>query len=164
MSWRKTLDVMAFTEVPYTHNSQNTQKPTEFVICADIADSAYKEEGCSKLLEVVFKNKPELISQIEQVEAAIDPSGLAFLEVYRLMDNDDRAEYCAGKLSIEELQEFAMSIANRRLRQQRIIPSHYTAKTHCPRCGCVPIFANAPASVLSCPWCPNRVSGRPMPE
>ena len=111
----------------------------------------------------LVKNKPELIIQIEHVETAIEPSGLTFSEVYRLMDNDDRAEYCAGELSIEELQEFSMSITNRRLRKQGIIPSHYTAKTDCPGCGTVPIFENAPPSVLSCLWCFNRVSGRPMP-
>jgi len=55
MSWRETLGVTSSAELPYTHNSQNTQKPTEIGNCADIADSAhrYSEQEISKLLEAL---------------------------------------------------------------------------------------------------------------
>jgi hypothetical protein len=55
MSWRETLGVTPSTETPYTHNSQNAQKPAEPGNCADIADSAYRgsEQESSKLLKAL---------------------------------------------------------------------------------------------------------------
>lgn len=62
------------------------------------------------------------------------------------------------------LDTYARSIQVRRMREAGIVPAHYTATTICAHCGPVLIFAGAPASVQSCPWCFNRAAGKPVPR
>jgi hypothetical protein len=62
------------------------------------------------------------------------------------------------------LDTYARSIQVRRMRERGIVPAHYTASTTCAHCGPVLIFPGAPERVLSCPWCFNRVAGRPVPH
>lgn len=50
------------------------------------------------------------------------------------------------------------------LREKGIVPDHYTSATECRHCGLVPIWSGCPPHVLGCPWCFNRMAGRPIPK
>ena len=50
------------------------------------------------------------------------------------------------------------------MRQQGIVPEHYTAATECKHCGPDPIFPGCPPTIIGCPWCFNRHKGLPIPR
>ena len=58
---------------------------------------------------------------------------------------------------------FASLVSARQMRERGEVPPNYTEITSCQGCGTVPIFAGVPESVIGCPWCFNRHSGRPIP-
>lgn len=62
------------------------------------------------------------------------------------------------------LAAFAEAVALRKLRERGEVPPHYTAVTTCRHCGPVPIFPGCPPEVFGCPWCFNRIEGRPVPR
>ncbi len=49
------------------------------------------------------------------------------------------------------------------LRDRGQAPQHWTKEFDCSRCGPVPVEPSWPAHVDHCPWCFNRLAGRPMP-
>ncbi len=49
------------------------------------------------------------------------------------------------------------------LRDNGQVPEHWTKEFNCPRCGTVPVEPSWP-DVNHCPWCHNRLQGRPMPK
>ena len=61
------------------------------------------------------------------------------------------------------LETLAHAVSVRRMREAGTVPAHYTATTTCAGCGHVPIFEGAPERVLACPWCLNRLAGKPVP-
>ena len=101
MSWRETLGVTPSTETPYTHNSQNAQKPAEPGNCADIADSAYRdsEEESSKLLEALADACRGL---------DITPA-----EVKEALAAEDIDDWRKGAISADTLAAFARSLVQR---------------------------------------------------
>jgi len=62
-----------------------------------------------------------------------------------------------------QLKAFAELLMIGEMREQGIVPDHYTATTTCIHCGPVPIFEGLPETVKGCPWCFNRIEGLPMP-
>ncbi len=62
------------------------------------------------------------------------------------------------------LAAWADLVQTNRLRERGEAPPHWTAKTTCKHCGPVPIWPGCPPKVSGCPWCFNRVSGKPMPK
>lgn len=62
------------------------------------------------------------------------------------------------------LECFAHMVAIRKMRERGEVPPSYTATTICAHCGPVPIFPGVAEKVLGCPWCFNRVAGRPVPK
>lgn len=62
------------------------------------------------------------------------------------------------------LDTLARALTTRRLREKGEVPAHYTAVTVCEHCGPVPIFQGVPEKVAGCPWCFNRLTGKPLPE
>ncbi len=68
-----------------------------------------------------------------------------------------------GELTAEEVQCAAEMVAITEMREQGIVPDHYTASTECGHCGRVPIFEGLPAKVKGCPWCFNSIKGLPIP-
>ena len=63
----------------------------------------------------------------------------------------------------ELLETFALSVSTRRMREQGEVPPDWTATTECVGCGLVPTWEGCPDTMLTCLWCFNRVSGRPVP-
>ena len=150
MSWRDTLGVTPSTEPPYTHNSQNTQKPAEQGNCADIADSAYRdsEQKNSKLLEALADACRNL---------AITPA-----EVKLALAAEDIDDWRGGAIGDDTLAAFACSLVQRREMGQGKRPEHYTEKATCKHCG--PIWLWFSGDVLGCPWCWNRAADKPIPR
>lgn len=64
----------------------------------------------------------------------------------------------------EQLEAFAEAVSCRLLREKGKVPSHYTQACVCASCGPVWLWAGAPRHVAGCPWCFNRISGRPIPR
>jgi hypothetical protein len=64
----------------------------------------------------------------------------------------------------ETIKALAHVIETRHMRERGEIPAHYTTVTLCKGCGPVPIFEGVPDHVEGCPWCFNRVQGRPVPK
>ncbi|MCG7926290.1 MAG: hypothetical protein JAY67_12175 [Candidatus Thiodiazotropha taylori] len=150
MSWRETLGVTPSAESPYTHNSQNTQKPNETGNCADIADSAYRdsEQESSKLLEA-----------LADACRGLDITPAKVKEALAAEDIDDWRQ---GVISACTLATFARSLVQRREMDQGKRPEHYTEQATCKHCG--PIWLWLAGEVQGCPWCWNRVSNRPIPR
>lgn len=157
MSWRETLGVTLSTETPYTHNSQNTQKPHEQEIhpiprgnCADIADSAYRdsEQESSKLLEALADACKGL---------DITPG-----EVKEALAAEDIDDWHKGAISTDTLTAFARSLVQRWEMFQGKRPDHYTEQASCKHCG--PIWLWFTGEVQACPWCWNRIADKPIPR
>jgi len=167
MSWRDTLGVNPSTRTPHTHNSQNTQKPTETGSpaplpaglgihpipgdnCADSADSAYRgsEQEISKLLETLADACKGLDITPAEIKEALAPE-----------DIDDWRE---GTISADTLAAFARSLVQRQKMDQGKRPEHYTEQATCKHCG--PIWLWFSGEVLGCPWCWNRVADKPIPR
>lgn len=150
MSWRETLGVTPSTETPYAHNSQNAQKPVEPAICADSADSAYRDskEETSKLLEALADASKGL---------DITPA-----DVTEALAAEDIEDWRKGAISADTLAAFARSLLQRRHMEQGKRPDHYTEQATCKHCG--PIWLWFPGEVLGCPWCWNRVADKPIPR
>jgi len=117
---------------------QNRSVEPNFADIADIADTcANAGSHCSK----------------------VSDHGIPIREL-RAEAGDDWLEIIADK---SQFEAFAQTLLVTRMRERGEVPSHYTAVTECRFCGIVPIFEGCPHKVGGCPWCFNRVSGRPMP-
>lgn len=118
MSWRDILGAEDSARKSRTHNSHNTQKPSNKASCADIADCA---EGDSKLLEILATACNGL---------AINPK-----EVKEALAAEDLASWSKGEISIKTLTAFANALAQRREMDQGKCPTHYTKHAICKQCG-----------------------------
>ena len=93
----------------------------------------------------IKKEKPVLIRSLEKIKRK---AGADWNEIA----NDP-----------EQLKAFAELLMIVEMRENGIVPDHYSAETICKHCGPVPIFPGCPAHIDSCPWCLNRRSGLPTP-
>ena len=64
----------------------------------------------------------------------------------------------------DALAAYRLAYQTRREREAGTIPATYSSATVCTGCGPVPIWPGAPARVQGCPWCINRLQGRPIPR
>ena len=153
MSWRETLGVTSANEAPNTHNAQNAQnaqKSSGSGHCADSADSAYSDsqEADSTLLET-----------LAHVCRGLD---ITPADVKVSLAVEDIADWRKGTISTATLAAFAHSLAEHRAMEQGQIPSGFTERAHCRRCG--PVWLRVAGEVAGCPWCWNRVAGLPIPR
>ena len=142
-SWRQLVEAWEDVGADLSH----TQKPQYLQnLCAepsiaDIADNADTQAGRSS------HDSEETVRGV--------PIGELHAEA-----GDDWPDLVADE---HQLEAFADTLQITRMRERGEVPSHYTATTDCQLCGTVPIFERCPPVVKGCPWCFNRVSGRPMP-
>jgi len=150
MSWRETLGVTPSAETSDVHNPQNMQNRAQPPNCADTADSAYmdSEQGGSKLLE----DLPDACRGLD----------IAPTEVVEALAAEDIEDWRGGEINGETLAAFAQSLVQRQQMDQGKRPDHYTEQATCKHCG--PIWLWFSGAVLGCPWCWNRVAGRPIPR
>ncbi len=62
------------------------------------------------------------------------------------------------------LRSFTHAAETRRMRESGHRPKHYTQLASCKYCGVVWLWKGAPPHVEGCPWCFNRVAGKPIPR
>ena len=145
MSWREVLSVANPAEPLCAHNTHNAHKSSEPGNCADIADSA---EGESKLLEALSAACRGLTITSAEVRDALAP--------------EDIEDWRKGDISAKTLAAFARSLVHRREMNLGKVPAHFTERATCKRCG--PVWLWFAGEVLGCPWCWNRLAGRPIPR
>jgi len=83
-------------------------------------------------------------------------------EVLDALTTEDIEDWRKGRVGIETLGTFVQSLAQRREMDQGKRPVHYTERATCKHCG--PIWLWFSGEVMGCPWCWNRVAGRPIPR
>lgn len=64
----------------------------------------------------------------------------------------------------EGLAALARVVHARLHRERGLIPPGWTQPAECRRCGPVVLWVGAPPTIEGCPWCFNRVAGRPIPS
>ena len=99
---------------------------------------------------------PNLVSRLKNEKPALIQS----LEELRRKAGADWEEIAGHPDQLKTFTELLMIV---KMRENGITPDHYTSKTECKRCGTVPIFEGCPPQVNGCPWCFNRIKGRPIP-
>jgi hypothetical protein len=62
------------------------------------------------------------------------------------------------------IEALAIAIVTRRQRERGERPAHWTEICECVHCGPVYLWPGNPSRVVGCPWCFNRVEGRPIPR
>ena len=97
-----------------------------------------------------------LISRVKNEKSAL----LVSLDKIREKAGDDWMKVSNDPA---QLKAFADLVVVSEMREQGIVPDHYTNSTKCKRCGPVPIFPGCPPQVIGCPWCFNRIKGLPIP-
>ena len=61
------------------------------------------------------------------------------------------------------LEALRTALEAERARTEGIAPPDYTQPAYCGGCGPVLLWFGAPTRVMACPWCDNRINGRPIP-
>lgn len=75
---------------------------------------------------------------------------------------DDSAPDELRAMSDETLRAYALALIASAARTQGRQPAGWVHAAQCEGCG--PIWLWSPATVLACPWCVNRLAGRPIPR
>ena len=88
----------------------------------------------------------DIVAQAKAVKSDL----LQALTIIREKAGDDWPEIAADP---NQLKAFASLLMIVEMREQGIVPDHYTAITECRYCGPVPIWPGVPAEVAGCPWC-----------
>jgi hypothetical protein len=145
MSWRDVLGTANPSDTSCAQNPHNTQNRGGGSNSADTADTA---EADSRLLEVLGSATRELPISAAEVRDALDP--------------EEIDEWRNGQIATNALSAFAQSLVDRRQMNEGRVPVHYTEHATCGRCG--PIWFWISGEVSGCPWCWNRVAGRPIPR
>lgn len=145
MGWRDVLGVAGGAPTDPTQNSHNTQKASVPPNSADIANSAEQE---SQLLEALA--------------GACAGLPLAPSDLRDAMSPEDIEDWRCGDITPETVAAFAGALVERRQMNEGQVPTHYTSEATCQGCG--PVWLWFPGTVLGCPWCWNRISGRPIPR
>ena len=98
----------------------------------------------------------------ETLTAACHDLTIIPVEVRNALGPEDIDDWHNGDLSIDTLKAFAKSLEQRREMDQGIVPTDFTERATCTRCG--PVWLWFAGEVLGCPWCWNRVAGKPIPR
>ena len=123
-----------------------------------------------RLRALFADTKPELLRLIRaegaaaaeiqrrRVVSAIRAEGLPDHIAVR---SDATAEQLAG-LDAETLRAYVRSLAISAEREAGRIPAGWRYVGYCDGCG--PVWLWKPIKAIACPWCWNRVAGRPVPR
>ena len=148
MNWRSILRG-AKSDSP-EQNSQNSQKTTSTVISANSANIAEPDpDDIRKQL-------------LDAIEPACRGRELTAEEVVDKLSSDDISDWRNGRINNQTLATFARSLIELRAMETGQPPAHYIAVGYCEQCG--PIWSWHGGRVSACPWCRNRLEGRPIPR
>ena len=150
MSWRDILKGGSSKDPLPEQNSQNLQKsPAEIAsaVSANIAQEEPDPPGgqLRKVLQPICNRYP-----------------VTAVEVIDNLDEEDINDWKCGRIGTEALDAFARSLVHQRMMARGQCPDHYFAIASCRQCG--PVWSWRPGQLEACPWCRNRLSGRPIPR
>lgn len=150
MSWRQMLQVSLSDTELHTHNTHNTQKPSSNRHSADIAYIAYG-------------NSAEESSRLQE-DFAVACSGVDVQpsELERQLSEQDIRRWRQGEFSSDDLALFACLVSQRKTMELGRRPEQFRKQATCKRCG--PIWLWTGGEVAHCPWCWNRINGKPIPR
>ncbi len=112
--------------------------------------------------QIIEALKSEQHSLTEVLGVAVSNLPISSGEVIEALAPEDIEDWHKGFLTIETLQAFAGSLSQQRQMAQGIVPDHYTERAICKGCG--PVWLWFSGVVDGCPWCWNKVPGRPIPN
>lgn len=148
MNWRNILRG-AKTDSP-EQNPQNSQKTTGTAISANSANIAGPDpDGIRNQL-------------LDAIEPACRGRELTAEEVVNKLSSDDISDWRNGRINNQTLTTFVRSLIELRAMESGQRPDHYIAVGYCEQCG--PIWSWHGGRVIACPWCRNRLEGRPIPR
>lgn len=124
-------------------------------------------------LDFLKRHKSRLIAELnseagadakllEALSTACHGLPIAPTEVREALAPEDVDDWLKGNISSETLAAFAQSMVQRREMDQGKAPAQYTERAVCKQCG--PVWLWFAGEVLGCPWCWNRIAGRPIPH
>ena len=122
------------------------------------------------VIKKLRERKPELLKHLHLArileKAGIEVSGEGWIatidELQRALSEDDLLD--SQLMTLKGLEALAHAIRATRMREQGDIPPGWTAISTCRHCGPVPIWEGCPPEIQGCPWCFNRLAGRPIPS
>ena len=108
-------------------------------------------------------HKADLIAALSDQESTI--TEIATRHGLTLSDLQEAAgpDWCDAEANLALANALADAVKTRRMRERGQVPPNYTSVTICVGCGPVPMWPDSPEHVLACPWCFNRLAGRPIP-
>ena len=121
-------------------------------------------ESVEKLHTLLQRNREKLHGMGSKVAHASIESGLSPDTILDQLSSQDIADLDRGTLTQREMTCFAKALAARQIRDAGIAPTNYTQAAECDLCGPVWLWAGAPPTVMGCPWCFNRLAGKPIPR
>lgn len=130
--------------------AHNTQKALRADDSANTADSAH---------ELARKDVHQLM---EALSSACLGLQISPQQVYDALGDDGRNDWLKGETSEQELRTFAESTILIQKIDQGERPDLYNKKGTCYQCGDVWLWFEG--TVLGCPWCWNRIAGKPIPR
>lgn len=121
------------------------------------------------LRQRIADHKPELVALLASAEGdtlgtlfdLLIDEGLPGTTVTALSVRDLRA--CDG-LPRKALTAFLHALARSQQMAAGRVPVDWTRVIECAGCGPVLLWSDAPASVIACPWCWHRKTGRAIPK
>lgn len=150
MSWREIIEAPAGQESRSPQKAQYSQNAPESTTSADIADIAREAtaEAHSRLVEAIGPCCSSL--------------GLSPCELGQAVATEDVVAWRNNQVDLEYFEAIARALVQRRAMDEGHPPEHYAHRAECAQCG--PVWLGFSGEVLACPWCLNRVSGRPIPR
>lgn len=83
-------------------------------------------------------------------------------EVFERLGSEAVSDWAAGAIESEALEAFARSLDGVAAIERGERPAHYTHEATCHHCG--PVWLWTAGSFEGCPWCRNRLEGKPIPR
>ncbi len=121
------------------------------------------------VIDELRERKPELLKYLHLSDifkkSGIEASGEGWIvtinELQEALSEDDFLD--SQLMTPKGLEALAHVVRATRMREQGEVPPGWTAITLCRRCGPVPVWEGCPPDIQGCPWCFNRLAGRPIP-
>lgn len=149
MSLRDVLLSLSGTAVPLAHPGEGTENLHIFHGSTHGSLGSLIHKGAKRQLDEELSNICEGIP-------------LTVSELRNELSPEDVEYWLQGEVSAANMSAFARSLVQRREMEKGLVPAHYTERASCAQCGEVWLWFSG--EVLGCPWCWNRIRGRPIPR
>ncbi len=117
----------------------------------------------SEVFEVFEQGNQKTESRLLEVLGnACRGLALSATDARKALAPEDVESWRAGEIGETELAAFCSLLYQRREMADGKRPDHYTERATCSGCG--PVWLWFAGEVRGCPWCRNRLAGRPIPR